>query len=177
MALLAYVFTATWFTSTAMAAHLPAMLQLAGASAAAAIAAASLVGPAQVAARVFEFTLMRRTHPLLTARLATLAHPLGAGILLTLGAPAAAVFTLVHGGGNGVLTIAKGTLPLAIFGPAGYGLRQGILSGPARMGQAAAPLVFGVALDRFGPDALIITSLLGLSGYAAMLALGRAKKT
>ena len=84
--------------------------------------------------------------------------------------------TLIHGGGNGVLTIAKGTLPLAIFGPAGYGLRQGLLSGPARIGQAAAPLVFGVALDRFGPDALIVTSLLGLSGYAAMLALGRSRK-
>lgn len=177
MVLLAYVFTVTWFTSTAMAAHLPAMLQLAGASAAAAIAAASLVGPAQVAARLFEFTLMRRTHPLLTARLATLAHPLGAGMLLTFGVPAAAVFTLIHGGGNGVLTIAKGTLPLAIFGPAGYGLRQGLLSGPARIGQAAAPLLFGVALDSFGPGALIITSLLGISGYAAMLALGWGKKT
>jgi MFS family permease len=173
MVLLSYVFTATWFTSTAMAAHLPAMLQLAGASTAAAIAAASLVGPAQVAARLIEFTLMRRTHPQVTARLATLAHPLGAGLLLTLGAPVAALFTLIHGGGNGLLTIAKGTLPLAIFGPAGYGLRQGLLSGPARIGQAAAPLVFGVFLDRLGTDALIITALLGLSGYAAMLALGR----
>ncbi len=175
MVLLGYVFAVTWFVSTAMAAHLPAMLQLAGASATAAIAAASLVGPAQVAARLFEFALMRRTHPLLSARLATLAHPLGAAVLLTFGAPVAALFTLIHGGGNGVLTIAKGTLPLAIFGPAGYGFRQGLLSGPARIGQAAAPLAFGLALDGFGPDALILTALLGLSGYAAMLALGRGK--
>lgn len=175
MVLLGYVFAVTWFISTAMAAHLPAMLQLAGASATAAIAAAALVGPAQVAARLFEFALMRRTHPLLSARLATLAHPLGAAVLLTFGAPVAALFTLIHGGGNGVLTIAKGTLPLAIFGPAGYGFRQGLLSGPARIGQAAAPLVFGLALDGFGPDALILTALLGLSGYAAMLALGRGK--
>jgi len=177
MVLLAYVFAATWFTSTAMAAHLPTLLQLTGASAAAAIAAASLVGPAQVAARLFEFTLMRRTHPLLTARLATLAHPLGAAVLLTLGAPVAALFTLIHGAGNGVLTIAKGTLPLAIFGPSGYGMRQGLLSGPARIGQAAAPLVFGVALDGLGPSALLLTALLGISGYAAMIALGRTKKT
>jgi MFS family permease len=173
MVLLGYVFAVTWFTSTAMAAHLPAMLQLAGASAAAAIAAASLVGPAQVAARFFEFTLMRRTHPLLSARLATLAHPVGAVALLAFGAPVAALFTLIHGGGNGVLTIAKGTLPLAIFGPAGYGLRQGLLSGPARIGQAAAPLAFGLALDGLGPDALILTALLGLSAYGAMIALGR----
>ena len=177
MVLLAYVFAVTWFTSTAMAAHLPAMLQLAGASATAAIAAAALVGPAQVAARLFEFTLMRRTHPLFTARLATLAHPFGAAVLLTLGAPAAALFTLIHGGGNGVLTIAKGTLPLALFGPSGYGLRQGLLSGPARLGQAAAPLAFGIALDGLGPDALILTALLGLSGYGAMLALGRMRVT
>ena len=176
MVLLAYVFAVTWFTSTAMAAHLPAMLQLAGASATAAIAAAALVGPAQVAARLFEFALMRRTHPLLTARLATLAHPFGAAVLLTFGAPAAALFTLIHGGGNGVLTIAKGTLPLVIFGPTGYGLRQGLLSGPARLGQAAAPLVFGIALEGFGPDALILTAVLGISGYAAMLALGRTRK-
>ena len=176
MVLLAYVFAVTWFTSTAMAAHLPAMLQLAGASATAAIAAAALVGPAQVAARLFEFALMRRTHPLLTARLATLAHPFGAAVLLTFGAPAAALFTLIHGGGNGVLTIAKGTLPLVIFGPSGYGLRQGLLSGPARLGQAAAPLVFGIALEGFGPDALILTAVLGISGYAAMLALGRTRK-
>ena len=176
MVLLAYVFAVTWFTSTAMAAHLPAMLQLAGASATAAIAAAALVGPAQVAARLFEFALMRRTHPLLTARLATLAHPFGAAVLLTFGAPAAALFTLIHGGGNGVLTIAKGTLPLVIFGPSGYGLRQGLLSGPARLGQAAAPLVFGIALEGFGPDALILTAMLGISGYAAMLALGRTRK-
>ena len=177
MVLLAYVFAVTWFTSTAMAAHLPAMLQLAGASATAAIAAAALVGPAQVAARLFEFTLMRRSHPMLSARLATLAHPFGAAVLLTLGAPAAALFTLIHGGGNGVLTIAKGTLPLALFGPSGYGLRQGLLSGPARLGQAAAPLVFGIALDGLGPDALILTALLGLSGYGAMLALGRMRNT
>ncbi len=175
MVLLGYVFAVTWFTSTAMAAHLPAMLQLAGASAAAAIAAAALVGPAQVAARLFEFSLMRRTHPLLSARLATLAHPVGAAALLVFGAPVAALFTLIHGGGNGVLTIAKGTLPLAIFGPAGYGLRQGLLSGPARIGQAAAPLAFGLALDGLGPDALILTALLGLSGYGAMLALGLRK--
>ncbi len=177
MLLLGYVFAVTWFTSTAMAAHLPAMLQLAGASATAAIAAAALVGPAQVAARMFEFALMRRTHPLLSARLATLAHPLGAAILLLFGAPFAALFTLIHGGGNGVITIAKGTLPLVLFGPVGYGLRQGLLSGPARIGQAAAPLAFGLALDGFGPDALILTALLGLSGYAAMLALGRTQRT
>jgi len=45
----------------------------------------------------------------------------------------------LHGTGNGLLTIAKGTVPLAIFGPVGYGLRSGILGAPARATQAASP--------------------------------------
>ena len=57
---------------------------------------------------------------------------LSALILGIVGGPAAAVFTLLHGAGNGMLTVAKGTLPLALFGPAGYGQRTGVLSAPAR---------------------------------------------
>src|SRR3546814_16692130 len=81
---------------------------------------AAHVGPAQVAARVFEFSVLRRFHPLATARLAAALHPLAAGVLFLFGAPAAAAFALLHGAGNGILTIAKGTLPLALFGPVGY---------------------------------------------------------
>lgn len=43
------------------------------------------------------------------------------------------------GAGNGILTIANGTLPLALFGAAGYGRRIGWLNAPARILQAAAP--------------------------------------
>ncbi len=173
MALLGFVFAATWFTSTAMAAHLPAILELAGASAVAAIAAAALVGPAQVAARVLEFSVLSKMHPVHSARMAALAHPAGSAVLLALGAPAAAGFTLLHGGGNGLLTIAKGTLPLAIFGPNGYGVRQGILAAPSRIAQAVAPLAFGLALDQLGADALLLTAALGLASYWALGTLGR----
>lgn len=151
MAILAFVFAVTWFTSTAMAAHLPRMLEAAGASAVAAVAAGALIGPAQVGARVLEFAFLRKVHPLVSTRIATLAHPVAAGLLLLIGGPAAAAFALVHGAGNGVLTIAKGTLPLAMFGPAGYGLRQGLLSAPARVMQALAPVIFGLVLERFEP--------------------------
>lgn len=171
MLLLATVFAVTWFTSTAMAAHLPRLLEAAGASATAAIAAAALVGPAQVAGRLLEFGLLRRFHPLLSARLAAVAHPVGAAILLTVGAPAAAVFTVLHGAGNGILTIAKGTLPLAIFGPHGYGHRQGVLMVPARFGQAAAPVLFALLIERFGAASLVASSLIALVGLAALLAL------
>ncbi|WP_417768474.1 MFS transporter [Stappia sp.] len=176
MVLLAFVFAATWFTSTAMAAHLPGLLQAAGATPAAAIAAAALIGPAQVAGRLLEFGALRRFHPLLSARLAAFAHPLGAAAILGFGAPAAMVFTALHGAGNGILTIAKGTLPLAIFGPAGYGFRQGILMVPARFAQAGAPFLFALLLDRYGASALLLTSALGLASVAALVLLDPSSK-
>jgi hypothetical protein len=110
--LLAVIFAATWFISTAMAAHLPRLLELNGATLATAVAVGALVGPAQVAGRLLEFGVLRRVHPLLSARLAAVMHPLGAALLALMGGPGAAMFAILHGAGNGILTIAKGTLPL-----------------------------------------------------------------
>jgi predicted MFS family arabinose efflux permease len=169
--LLSVVFAATWFISTAMAAHLPRLLQAGGATLAGAVAVGALVGPAQVAGRLLEFGFLRRVHPLLSARLAALMHPLGATLLLWYGAPAAALFGLLHGAGNGILTIAKGTLPLVMFGPLGYGQRQGLLMVPARIAQALAPWLFGLALDRWGVGALGLSMAIGLVSLAALLAL------
>jgi MFS family permease len=174
MAVLAFVFGAVGFVTGAMAAHLPRLLELAGASAARAIAAAALMGPAQVAARLFEFGVLKRLHPLVSTRLALLMHPLGAAVLGALGGPAASVFALLHGAGNGLLTISRGTLPLALFGPAGYGLRTGIIVAPARVTTAAAPLLFGLLLDGMGTGALLISAGLSLAALAA-LALLRAQ--
>ncbi len=70
MIVLAGVFGATWFVSTALAAHLPRLLEAMGATPAAAITAGALVGPAQVAARIAEFGLLRRAAPMISARLA-----------------------------------------------------------------------------------------------------------
>ncbi|MBE7377069.1 MFS transporter [Pseudomonas lopnurensis] len=168
MALLAFVFAATWFTSTAMAAHLPRLLQESGLTAAAAIGVAALVGPAQVGARCLEFVLLQRFHPLVSARLAAIAHPVGAAGVMLVGAPATTAFALLHGGGNGILTIAKGTLPLVIFGPQGYGLRQGLLMVPARFAQALSPFVFALLIDDFGIDALWLSATLGVLAYAAL---------
>lgn len=158
MLVLAAVFAATWFVSTAMAAHLPRLLEAMGATPVAAIAAAALVGPAQVAARLVEFTLLRKAPPLLSARIATCLHPVGAVLLAIVGAPAAVAFVLLHGSGNGMLTIARGTLPLALFGAAGYGLRTGILAAPTRILQGGAPLLFEVVLDHAGPLAALLLS-------------------
>ena len=170
---LSFVFAVTWFVSTAMAAQLPRLLQLTGASLAAAVTAGALVGPAQVGARLLEYGFLRRLHPLFSARLACVLHPVGAALLASLGAVAAPAFGVLHGAGNGVLTIAKGTLPLALFGPEGYGQRQGLLMVPARIAQAFAPLVFGACLDRYGAGALWISATLSLSAFAVLLALPR----
>ena len=169
--LLALVFAITWFVSTAMAAHLPQLLIASGATVAAAVAAGALIGPAQVAARLLEFSLLRRLHPLLSARLATLLHPVGAAVLILGGAPAAAAFALLHGAGNGILTIAKGTLPLVLFGPHGYGLRQGLLMVPARIAQAVSPWLFGICLARWGAGALWLSAALGVAAFIALLLL------
>jgi predicted MFS family arabinose efflux permease len=167
--LMAYVFAVTWFISTAMAAHLPELLLASGATLAAAVGIAALVGPAQVVGRVIEFTFLKRAHPLLSARLATLAHPLGALCLGLLGTSAAAAFAVLHGLGNGILTIAIGTLPLMIFGAKGYGQRQGFLVVPARIVQAGAPFLFGMAVERWGDGALWFSALLGLSACFALV--------
>lgn len=159
---MASVFAITWFTSTAMAAHLPMLLQMQGLTASAALGIAMLVGPAQVVARMLEFGLLRHVHPLHSARLAAAAHPLGVMGLFVFGPATAWLFAGLHGAGNGILTIAKGTLPLVIFGPTGYGERQGWLMIPARFAQAAAPVLFGLAIVHWAGAALWLTTGLGL---------------
>jgi len=166
---LAFVFAATWFISTAMAAHLPRLLQAGGTTLATAVMVGALIGPAQVAARLLEFGLLRNVHPVVSARIAASLHPLGALIFGIFGAPAAAVFGILHGAGNGILTIAKGTLPLVIFGPNGYGHRQGVLMVPARIAQALAPWLFGICLDAFGIRALWLTSILGVGATLVLM--------
>jgi hypothetical protein len=140
-----------------------------------AVGVGALVGPAQVAGRLLEFGFLRRVHPLLSARMATLAHPIGVLALLLAGPAMAPLFAVLHGAGNGILTIAKGTLPLALFGPQGYGQRQGWLMLPSRVAQALAPVLFGFALQAWGGQALWLTFALVLSACAALLVLRATK--
>lgn len=176
--LLAVFGAATSFVTAAMSAHLPELLEAVGVSAAVAIAAAALFGPAQVAARLGEYALAHRfrIHPLFTARFATSLYPLGAGLLFALGGAPIAVsaFALLYGAGNGLITIAKGTLPLALSGPQGYGVRQGALAITQRIAQAAAPFVFALVLENRGPGTAIALSVgVSLLALGALLALDR----
>jgi hypothetical protein len=159
------------FITNAMAAHLPRLLQLAGATLALAVLAGALIGPAQVAGRVLEMSVMRRGHPLVSARIATLGHPFGVLALITVGPAAAPVFATLHGLGNGINTIVRGTLPLMLFGARGYGARQGWLTLPARFTAALAPYLAGLALEAWGPATLWLTLGLSLSALGALLML------
>jgi len=127
MVLLALAFASAWAVTGAMAAHLPRILESMGATSVQAVTAGAFIGPAQVAARMVEASLLTRFHPLISTRLACITHPIGAAIIAIAGGGASIAFAIFHGAGNGVLTIARGTLPLAIFGPQNYGYRLGLL--------------------------------------------------
>jgi MFS family permease len=171
MVLLALAFALAWIVTSAMAAHFPRILEAAGATPVEAIAAGALIGPAQVFARMMEASFLKRYHPIVTARLACLMHPLGAAIVALTGGGGASIFAIFHGAGNGVITIARGTLPLSIFGPKNYGYRLGLIGAPARMAQAIAPLLFGFLIDAMGGRVLIVSSALSLAAAAALLLL------
>jgi len=171
MLLVAFVFAAAWFVTGSMAAHLPRLLEMAGATPFAAITAAALVGPAQVVARTLEFAVLRQVHPLVSARIAATLHPIGAAVLVLMAPSGAAAFAVLYGAGNGLLTIARGTVPLAIFGPYAYGERTGLLGAPARAAQAFAPFVFGVLLDKIGVGAIVISAGVCLAALTALLCL------
>jgi len=168
MILIAYVFAATGFVSVGLSAMLPALMQQLGATPAAALLSATLVGPAQVLARIIEASLLRRMHPLTSTRLATVMHPIGAALIAVGGPIIAPAFTILYGAGNGILTIARGTLPLAVFGPVGFGRRVGVLAVPARVSGAIAPLVLGLLMQSFGANVLWISAALSVSAFAAL---------
>lgn len=176
MLLLAFAFAAAWTVTGAMAAHFPRILEAAGATPVQAIAAGALIGPAQVAARIVEAGLLSRFHPLLSTRLACITHPIGAAIVGIFGGGAASVFAVFHGSGNGVLTIARGTLPLAIFGPQNYAYRLGLIGAPSRMAQAVAPLAFSFLIELMGSRVLIVSSALSLAALGALFLLKAAPK-
>jgi hypothetical protein len=169
MILLAFAFAAAWIVTAGVAAHFPRIIEATGASPAQAIAAGALIGPAQVAARLLEAGPLARFHPLVSARLATLTHPVGAAVILLAGGGVASnAFALLHGSGNGIITIARGTVPLALFGPENYGYRLGIIGAPARFLQAGAPLGFALLIEHLGSGVLLVSSALSLSACLAL---------
>lgn len=170
---LAGIFAAHGFIFAAIASHLPRILVAAGCTPTAAVAAASLIGIAQVGSRMVEAGFLSRLHPLFSARLSMSLHPLGVLLISGIGAPAATLFAVFHGAGIGIMTIVKGTLPLALFGAQGFGRRAALLEAPSRIIQAFAPLLFGLGVDALGSHVLWISGAIALLGFFGTLSLRR----
>lgn len=173
MVLLSFAFAAAWTVTSAMAAHLPRIVEAFGATPAQAVFAGMMIGPAQVAARVLEASTLSRFHPLFSTRLACITHPIGACVIGIFGGGAAAAFALLHGAGNGILTIARGTLPLAIFGPKNYAYRLGLIGAPSRICQALAPLGFGLLIEPMGRWIVAVSSVFSIAALLALFLLPR----
>jgi len=166
--LLAFVFAVSSFIGMGLMSHLPRLLEGMGVPLAVAFSIGALVGPSQIAGRLLDFGFMRNMNPLISTRLAALAHPLGGALLLFIGGIFAMPFVILHGLGNGILIISRGTLPLALYGAKGYGQRQGWLMMPSKFAQAAAPFTFGLAVTEWGSNSLWLTWGLSLSVFVAL---------
>jgi MFS family permease len=164
--LLAVFFTLRSIISATLSVHLITVLGGLGLSVTAAVAAAALQGPAQVGGRLLEFTLGRAAHPLTAARLGGALLPAGALLLVLAGPLAAVPFVILYGASNGIMTISRGALPLALFGPRGYPVLMGKLALPILLAQAGAPMLTAPLVAT-----LPAVAVLGLAGVLALLAL------
>jgi MFS family permease len=156
------------FVPSGLLANLLAMFERLGIEPATAVAIGALFGPCQMAARLCEFLFARNVHPLNIARLAValLLVAFAAMAALGLSAVVAALFVMLLGLCNGLMTLARGTVPLALFGASGYGRLVGRIAGPALIVQSAAPLVIAFVVERASDRAAM-----GVAGALAAVAL------
>ena len=176
--LVAAAFAAYAFVPSGLSAHLLAIFARADIDAATVVAIGALFGPAQVAARICELMVARRIHPLFVARFAV-AMLLAAFALLALfglSVATAAAFAVMYGMANGLLTIARGAVPLALFGAAGYGHLMGRIGGPYLVMQAIAPLVLAFVAERAAdPTVLAVVAAFAAISFIGFVAVRRPK--
>lgn len=153
--LLAAALVIAGIIATTMSVHLIALLDARGVALAAAVSMGMLIGPSQVGGRLFEIAFGRHYHPIRTL---TAAAILGAtGIFLLYSGLAIPALALVfYGSGLGIWTIARGALPLALFGPDDYPVLMGRLAMPTLVAQALAPSAGAFLIDRGGAEAVFI---------------------
>jgi hypothetical protein len=153
--LLAVFFTTRAVIAAILSVHAIVILERVGLGTTAAVGVASLFGPGQVAGRLLEMLLGRRLNPLWSARLGSVLLPAGAVALLLFGPAAAVVFALGYGMSNGILTINRGTLPMAVFGPHGYAALMGRLARPSLVASALAPTLVAPLIEGWSGMAMI----------------------
>lgn len=156
-ALVASAFAIYAFVPSGLSAHLLAIFARSGIDAGTVVMIGALFGPAQVGARLIEFAFGRDVPPLWLARGALTALLCAFVMLALLGfsVPVAAAFALMFGGANGLITIARGAVPLTLFGASGYGLLMGRLAKPFLLMQAVAPLVMAFIVERMSDGAAL----------------------
>jgi MFS family permease len=167
--LLIAAFALHFFILSGVTSNLLAMLQRGGMDAATVVGVGALFGPAQVAARLVDFLTAGRTHPLWIARGAVTLTSFAFAMLAFVGASplVAALFAIAFGAANGVMTVARGALPLVMFGPTGYGRVIGRIARPGLFVQALAPFVVASAVERFSDRTVLEMGIVG-----ALMALG-----
>lgn len=151
--------------------HLLTLLQARGETLAAAVAFGAMVGPSQVGARILEMAGRARHHPLWTLRAAVVLTAIGVCSLAFDLLPIAAAMVF-YGAGNGILSIARGTVPLALFGSETYAAVMGRLARPAQVAQALAPTFGAAILSGAGAHATLIALSalsLGALGVVSLL--------
>jgi hypothetical protein len=169
LVLLGAFFALRWFITSAIAVHILPLLEGVDLTEAEAVGVAALIGPGQVAGRILEYVIGPRIDLLTKARIGALLFPVGAGLLLLGGPFAATGFALAYGMSNGIMTINRGTLPLALFGPEGYARMLGWLAVPVLLAQATAPAVTAPLVAAL--PALDVFLLCGAGAAVAVLVL------
>jgi hypothetical protein len=145
-----------WGITSAIGVHLLTILQEQGTPFATAVALGTLVGPSQVGGRLIEMVLGIRFHPVWTMIVSSALVTAGLAMLFG-GSYAVAVGLVVYGAGNGLTSILRGTLPLALFGADGYATLMGLLGRPLMIAFAVTPSLAAVILDRYGATRLVAT--------------------
>jgi predicted MFS family arabinose efflux permease len=152
LVLFALVMSLNGFIFGVVSVQLVPLLQAAGLTAAAAVWVASLKGFAQFGGRVVEIFFGSKLRAITVGRIAIGVLPLSIIVLLLAGGNLTAIvtFTLVMGAAQGVITIVRGAVPLALFGREGYGAVLGLIATPVVVVNATAPTLFALIVDRWG---------------------------
>jgi hypothetical protein len=161
-ALLAVVLTLSAAILSMMGIHLLPLLQARGLELSVAVGLGAIVGPSQVGARMVEMLIGRHYHPIWT--MISSAVLVAAGTALLFAAfPAYFVAVVLYGAGNGLGSIARGTLVLALFGSSRYSVLMGRLALPILMSMALSPFIAATAFQAGGANLTLglITLLAG----------------
>ena len=170
-AILAAVVTIGAAILSTVGTHLLPLLQARGLELALAVGLGTIIGPAQVGARVVEMLAGRHYHPVWTMIASAVLVAISA-VMLFAGFPLVALAIVLYGAGNGIGSVARGTVPLALFGAERYPVLMGRLALPLLVAMAVSPYLGGLAFQQGGADwTLAMLAALALTNVVLVIAL------